>query len=145
MLWLLGIFKIPMVGYVRPRLIAADSEQISVKMRLRRRTRNHLKSMYFGSMSVGADLAAGLYTYYVAGENYKRMSFVFKSMSAEFHRRAETDVLFICREGKKLEQAVTQALESGERVHETVEVLVQDQEGEIAATFQMTVSVKFKG
>lgn len=144
MLFLLGLFKIPMIGFVRPKLVSIDDEKAVVRIRLRRRTRNHLKSMYFGAMAVGADLAAGLHTFYVAGDDYKRMSFVFKSINSEFHRRAESDVLFVCEDGAKLKVAVNAALESGERVNETVEVLVRDRENEVVATFSMTVSVKFR-
>lgn len=143
-LFLLGFFKIPMIGFVRPKLISINNDQAVIKIRLRRRTRNHLKSMYFGAMSVGADLAAGLHTFYLAGEDQKRMSFVFKSVNAEFLRRAESDVLFICNDGPKIKTIIDQALASGERVHESVEVLVQDEAKEIVATFQMTVSVKFR-
>lgn len=142
--FLLGFFKIPMIGFVRPKLVSVDENQAIIRIRLRRRTRNHLKSMYFGAMSVGADLAAGLHTFYLAGEDQKRMSFVFKSVNADFLRRAESDVEFICNDGSKIKAIIDQALSSGERMHESVEVLVQDSAKEIVATFQMTVSVKFR-
>lgn len=144
LMWLMGVVKIPMIGFVRPKLISIDKHQAVIKIKLRRRTRNHLKSMYFGAMSVGADLAAGLHVFYLVGENHKKLAFVFKSVKGEFHRRAETDVLFVCNEGVKLQKVVSDALRTGERINESVEVLVKDMSDEVVATFQMEISVKFR-
>lgn len=143
-LFLLGLFKIPMVGYVRPRLETLNQERAVINIKLRRRTRNHLNSMYFGAMSIGADLAAGLHTYYFAGENQKRMSFVFKSVNAEFVRRAESQVSFISEDGVKIRKAIEVALASKERVNANVSVVAKDTEGETVAIFEMVISVKFK-
>ena len=143
-LFLLGMLKIPMIGFVRPRIISINDQKAVLKVRLKRRTRNHLKSMYFGAMAVGADLAAGLHTYYLAGDDAQRMSFVFKSISAEFHKRAETDAFFVCNDGEKLSKAIRESIESGERVHQNVQVLVLNTADEVVATFDMTVSFRFK-
>jgi len=142
--FLLGFFKIPMLWFVRPKVVSIDSKEAVVKIRLRRRTRNHVRSMYFGAMSVGADLSAGLHTFYFAGSDQKRMHFVFKSMHAEFLKRAESDVRFISTEGDKIKAAVELARNSGERQNESVLVEARDRENELVATFQMGVSVKFK-
>ena len=60
--------------------------------------------MYFGAMAVGADLSAGLHTFYFAEKDQNRMHFVFKAMDCQFLKRAETDVRFISREGDKIKQ-----------------------------------------
>ncbi len=88
MLRLMGIFKIPMIGYVRPRLIEINDTDVVVKIRLRRRTKNHLKSMYFGVLAVGADVTAGLHAFYFCDELNVRPSFAFKAMKSEFIKRA---------------------------------------------------------
>lgn len=142
--FLLGVFKIPMLWFVRPKVIAIDEKECVVKIRLRRRTRNHVKSMYFGAMAVGADLSAGLHTFYFAEKDQNRMHFVFKSMDCAFLKRAETDVRFISREGNKLKEAVEKARTSGERQNQEVMVEGVNDQNEIVATFKMVVSVKFK-
>lgn len=142
--FLLGFFKIPMLWFVRPKVISIDENECVVKIRLRRRTRNHVRSMYFGAMAVGADLSAGLHTFYFAGKDQNRMHFVFKSMACEFLKRAESDVRFISREGDKIKATVEKARESGERQNQEVMVEGVDNENEVVATFKMVVSVKFK-
>ncbi|HLV40710.1 MAG TPA: hypothetical protein VKY37_00395, partial [Brumimicrobium sp.] len=49
LLWLMGMFKIPMIAFVRPKLMLLDENKSQVRIKLKRRTKNHLKSMYFGS------------------------------------------------------------------------------------------------
>jgi len=55
MLWLFGFFKIPLIGYVNPKLIKLTDKSMVVKIPLRRKTKNHLGSMYFGALGIGAD------------------------------------------------------------------------------------------
>lgn len=84
LLWLMGIIKIPLIGYVKPRLLILDDHQVQVKIKLRRRTKNHLQSMYFGSLAVGADVAAGIHAFYFAKKTGVHVSFAFKSVNGEF-------------------------------------------------------------
>ena len=142
--FLLGFFKIPMLWFVRPKVVSINNEECVVKIKLNRRTKNHVNSMYFGAMAVGADLAAGLHTFYFAGDDQNRMHFVFKSMDCQFLKRAESDVRFISIDGKKIKDAVDLARDSGERQNQEVMVEGRNTDDELVATFKMVVSAKFK-
>lgn len=144
MLRLMGIFKIPMIGYVRPRLLGIDENNVLVRIRLRRRTKNHLKSMYFGALAVGADVTAGLHAFYFCDELNVRPSFAFKGMKAEFIKRAETDVEFSCTEGQVIREQVLKAIQTNERQNHWVKVTAKDLNGDIVALFEMEISVKIK-
>jgi len=100
--------------------------------------------MYFGAMAVGADLSAGLHTFYFAGKDQNRMHFVFKAMNCEFLKRAESDVRFISKDGSILKEAVEKAKATGERQNQEVLVEGVNDQDEIVATFKMVVSMKFK-
>ena len=143
-LFLLGMFKIPMVGFVRPRLLELNDQTAKVKIRLSRRTKNHLGSMYFAALAVGADLAAGLHAFYYSEQSSKKMSFSFKGVKADFLMRAESDIVFISKEGEIIKEAVKTALESGERVNQAINVIAVDSNDKEVAAFEMTVSIKFK-
>lgn len=144
MLRLMGIFKIPMIGYVRPRLVEINDTDVVVKIRLRRRTKNHLKSMYFGVLAVGADVTAGLHAFYFCDELNVRPSFAFKAMKSEFIKRAETDVLFTCSEGAAVREQVLKAIQTNERQNHWVKVTAKDLNGDVVALFEMEISVKIK-
>lgn len=142
MVFLLGLTKIPMLAYVRPKVTAISKEEVRVKIRLRRRTRNHLRSMYFGALAVGADTAAGIHAFYYSRKEKLPISFAFKAVQGQFHQRAMSDVEFVCGEGQLIAEAVQEAKATGERINQPVTVQAFDQKGELVADFIMTISVK---
>ncbi len=144
MLFLLGFAKIPIIGFVKPKLITLNDDEATVKIRLRRRSKNHLKSMYFGALAVGADVAAGLHAFYFAEQMGKNVSFAFKGMNVQFLMRAESDIVFISEDGAKVSDAMKRSLELGERINEPINVVAKNTKNEIVATFEMIVSVKVK-
>ena len=143
-LFLLGRFKIPMLGYTAPKLLELNNNKAKVKIKLKRRTKNHLNSMYFGALAVGADVAGGIHAFYFANMHNKKVSFAFKGMSCEFIKRAESDCTFISEDGKKVEAAILKSIATGDRVNETTKVEVYDAAQELVANFEMIVSVKCK-
>jgi acyl-coenzyme A thioesterase PaaI-like protein len=144
MLFLMGLFKIPLIGFVRPKLISIDDDTVRVKIKLRRRTKNHLNSMYFGVLAVGADIAGGIHAFYFAELADTKVSFAFKAMKADFIQRAESDVLFESNDGRLVQQAIQASKESGDRINQTVLVRATNASGELVATFELVVSVKCK-
>ena len=141
-MFLLGFFKIPILHYVRPRLIEINDEKVVLKVSLRRRTKNHLNSMYFGALAVGADIAGGLQAFYFAERYGKKISFAFKSSTAQFLKRAETDTFFESNQGAVIVAALKKSIETGERVNDIVTVIAKNTQGEIVATFEMGISLK---
>ncbi|MEX1192535.1 MAG: DUF4442 domain-containing protein [Brumimicrobium sp.] len=144
LLWLMGIVKIPMIAFVRPKLLRLDEKSSQIKIKLRRRTKNHLKSMYFGSLAVGADVAAGLHAYYFAKQAGVNVSFAFKAIKGEFLQRAMSDVVFESNDGEIVEKAFKEALETKERVNQWVKVEAKNKDNELVAVFDMEISVKVK-
>lgn len=143
-LFLLGLFKIPMVGFVRPKLTHLDAESCEISIKLRRRTKNHLNSMYFGALAVGADLAPGLLTYFLAEEHGYKISFVFKSMKCTFLQRAESDVRFVCESTDELKNGLVEAYQNQDRRNISVQVVAFNTNDEQVATFIMEVSFRVK-
>lgn len=145
MLWIMGWWYIPLLGYVRPRLERIDEREAVLSIRLRRRTKNHLGSMYFGALAVGADVAAGLHAFYFSDELGVKPSFVFKSMSATFHKRAMGTVWFTSQDGGLVRETVLKAKATGERQQAFVAVEARTADGETVATFKMEISIKALG
>ena len=57
----IGLTKIPLLFYIGVSVAEISSEKMVVRIPLRRRTKNHLGSMYFGVLCAGADCAAGAF------------------------------------------------------------------------------------
>jgi hypothetical protein len=62
-LFFFGFTKIPLLWFCRPKIIHLDNNSVEIKIPLKRRTKNHLGSMYFGALSVGADITGGFFSY----------------------------------------------------------------------------------
>ncbi len=143
-LWLLGKFKIPLIGYTGVTLTELNDTTAKVSVKLKRRTKNHLNSVYFGALAIGADVAGGIHAFYYGEKHNCKVSFAFKGMSCEFIKRAESDCTFVSNDGAKVEAAVLQSLKTQERINETTAVQVYDANNELVATFELIVSVKCK-
>ena len=144
LLWVMGWVQIPLIGYVKPKLLQLDEETVRVRIPLRRRSRNHLKSMYFGALAVGADVAAGIHAFYFAKQSGVKVSFAFKSVKGEFLQRAMTDIIFESTDGGLVKAAFDEALQSKERVNKPVKVVAYNTMNEPVAEFELVISIKIK-
>lgn len=142
LLFLLGFVKIPMIRFTRPRLLSIDDDSVRVKIKLRRKTKNHLNSMYFGALSIGADIAGGIQVFYFSKKMDRKVSFAFKGMNAQFLKRAESDIVFESHGGQKIKAAMEKSLKEGSRINDSILVEAKNDAGEVVATFEMIVSVR---
>jgi acyl-coenzyme A thioesterase PaaI-like protein len=146
MVRLLGL-RIPVLLFVAPRVIEVTDEGAAVGIPLGWRTKNHLGSMYFGALAAGADLAAGLNAFALVRDRHPRVSIVFKDARMEFLKRADGDVVFRTRDGRKIADAMAQTERTGERVTIPVDVVatVPKKYGdEPVARFTLGLSLKKK-
>ena len=146
-LYLFGLTKIPLVFYVGPKAIEYSEKHILLKIKLRRRTRNHLKSMYIAALVVGADISSGFLAFLKLKDSEKKISLVFKSITGEFLKRPMDDCYFLCENGKQIDEMIQKSEEIGERFNEFSEIKVYTdyyKEKELVAIFKMEVSIKVK-
>ena len=141
---LFAFFKIPLISFCEPSVQELSAQRCVVKIPLNRRTKNHLDSMYFGVLSVGADVAGGLIAMKAIQEKGGVVNLVFKDMKAEFLKRAEDDVLFTCEDGAACTDLVARAMASGERENCPVNIVATcpTQGSEPVAKFTLTLSLK---
>jgi hypothetical protein len=103
--------------------------------------------MYFGALCAGADVAGALNALRFARDRHPGVVPLFKDLKVEFLKRADGDVVFRCREGRRVAEAVRKAGESGERVTLPVEVLAtvpRKYGDEPVARFTLGLSLKKK-
>jgi len=140
-----GFLKIPLIFYVSPCIEEFNHERIVVRIPLKRYTRNHLKSMYFGVLATGADCAGGIMAMRLIQESGQNVSLLFKEFKAQFLKRAEGDVFFTCEDGSAIRALVNKALTSDDRVNLTVHVTATVPSllgSEPVALFELTLSLK---
>jgi acyl-coenzyme A thioesterase PaaI-like protein len=143
---LLGL-KIPVLLFLAPQVLEVDEEGAAILVKLGYRSRNHVGSMYFGALAAGADLAGGMNAFALIQRRFPRMVILFKDARMEFLKRADGDVVFRTRDGRKVAAAMEEAARTGERVTIPVEVVatVPDRYGdEPVARFTLGLSMKQK-
>ena len=142
---LTGWLKIPLLGSVRPSVVAWEEDRCVIRVPLRRWTRNHMNSMYFGALAIGADCAAGIMAVELIRQRKAKVSLIFKSFHAEFLKRPESDVYFICEAGASIRALVDRVLVSDQRLAEMIPLTaaVRTPEGyEPVARFLLELSLK---
>lgn len=139
-----GFRKIPLIYYSGVKVVELNENRLEVRIPLNRRTRNHLNSMYFGALAIGADVAGGLLTFLHMQQTGRKMTVVFKDMKADFLKRAEGDVHFICDQNVEISKMLARIEASGERENMGIDVtaIVPSISNEVVAKFRLTLSAK---
>jgi acyl-coenzyme A thioesterase PaaI-like protein len=146
MVRLLGL-KIPVLLFLAPRVLEVDEDGAAILIPLGYRSRNHVGSMYFAALAAGADLAAGMNAFALIERRHPKVNILFKDAHMDFLKRADGDVVFRTRDGRKVAAAMEQTVRTGERVTIPVDVVatVPEKYGdEPVARFTLGLSMKPK-
>jgi len=136
-----GLTKVPLLFLTSPRILAIDQEKCEVVMPFRKIVKNHLGSMYFGALAIGADTCVGMLAMHKIQSADLKVSLVFKDFSIQFLKRPEADTTFVCEEGQTIQDMIDQTVETGERVSLAIPGKAVCN-GETVATFHLTLSLK---
>ena len=113
-----GFFKVPLIFYCRPKIVNISEDSVTLKIPLLRRNKNHVGSMYIGALAIGADLSSALLALNIVDKSKRKIIPIFKDLKAEFLKRAEGDVHFVCNEGEKIDRMMKKVLSQNIRVNE---------------------------
>ena len=144
MIRLFGMTKVAMIAYCRPHVIKFNETTLEIKIPLNRRTRNHINTMYFGALSVGADITGGFLALSPIQKSKRKIILLFKDFNAKFLKRAESDVHFICKDGLAIKDLVDTAITTQERQNYTLNIIAKTPKisDDIVAEFKLTLSIK---
>lgn len=143
---LFGLTQVPLLFLAQPKVMRLDSNGCEIRLNLNFVNKNHLSSMYFGAQAIGADTAVGLLAMDKARAHTDvKVVPVFKNFKANFLKRAEGDLLFVCEAGEQVGRMVDVAANTGERVTEEVTAVARLLEtGEVVSEFSLGLSVRAK-
>ena len=101
--------------------------------------------MYLGALAIGADITSGYFAFHYLQKYNQKISIIFKDFHADFLKRAEGDVHFICKDGKKIKDLVNEVISKEKRCNTTVDVdafVPTKFQNEPVAKFKLTLSLK---
>ncbi len=140
----LSFFRIPLLAFITPVFEEISDSRVVVKVRLDLRSRNHLGVMYFGALAMGAELSIASKAVQTIQAGDKRIDFIFKDFQADFLKRADGHVHFICDDAAQVAALIRTAGADDER-HEgtfTGYACVPSQSQEPVMKYRLTLSVK---
>lgn len=140
----MSVAMLPLLAMCTPKVVEMSPERSVVKIRLGWRTRNHLGVMYFGALAMGAELSIALKAIQGIRESGQKIDFLFKDFKAEFLRRADGHVHFICDQAAQVSELVQQTADSSERFNRTFEgrAVLADHPEEVVMTYSLTLTMK---
>ena len=143
---IISFWKIPLLFYCRPKIIFLDSSSVKFKIKLNRRVKNHLGSMYLGALAIGADITSGYFAFHYLQKYKKSISLIFKDFHADFYKRSMGDVVFTCDMGSEIKDLIESSLKTPDRVNlpVVVKASVPSISDDVVAEFTLTLSVKTK-
>ena len=141
---IISFWKIPLLFYCRPKIIFLDSNSVKFKIKLNRRVKNHLGSMYLGALAIGADITSGYFAFHYLQKYKKSISLIFKDFHADFYKRSMGDVVFTCDMGSEIKDLIESSLKTPDRVNlpVVVKASVPSISDDVVAAFTLTLSVK---
>lgn len=140
---LFSVLKLPLLAFITPEFTEFTNEKCVVKVRLGYRTRNHLNSMYFGALSMGAELSIAAAAIQAIQDSGKKIDFIFKDFDAQFLKRGDAAVLFTCDQVAGVRELVEQAAHSTERFERKFEGYARTVKSEEPIMkYKLTLSVK---
>ncbi len=143
MLKAFSAMKVPLLFATGARVQRIDDQQCVIRIPFFKFVKNHLGSLYFGALAIGADACVGMLAVHKIYQRDENISLVFKSFSAQFLKRAVGPTDFVCDEGDKIDALIEAAIASGERVHKKISARAVTH-GETVAEFTLELSLKKK-
>lgn len=139
--------NVPMIDYSGLNIEYLDHEKCIIKMPFIPQNKNHVNSMYFGSILIGTEVSAGVLAFYHLKCDKQNSTVVFKDVCGSFLKRAEADTYFICSDSAAISEAIKEATRTKQRVNVTVNVIGVTNLNDLnekVSDFKITVSVKNK-
>jgi hypothetical protein len=141
----IGMSVMPMMRYVRPRLVALTDERTIVRIDVSHRSKNGYNSLFLGALASGGDCVAGLFPMKFMFETGYRTIPIVKSTSSEYYKRISTYAHFTCTQGRELYEVCNEVVASGKRRDITVRVSVTapaEFGDEVVANISQVMSIK---
>ncbi|MCE7921841.1 MAG: DUF4442 domain-containing protein [Haliscomenobacteraceae bacterium CHB4] len=107
------LWKLPAAWFMGISVRACDGEQAVVKLPYGWRSQNPFRSIYFAAQCAAGEMSTGVLALkHLQGK--APVSMLVTRVEAEFLKKASETLLFTCKDGKALEAAIGQAVDTGE-------------------------------
>ena len=135
--------RLPLAWLMGLKIKDIEQHTCSILLPFKKRNLNPFKSMYFAAQIAAAELSTGLLLL-VAIDGKPKISMLVKEVQTNFVKKAVSDLNFVCRDGKIIEEAINQAIATREKVEFHAISLGYNKEAEMVCEAKITWSIKLK-
>ena len=108
------MFKLPAAYFTGVRTKHIDDTSCIVSVKHRWINQNPFSSMFWAVQGMAAELTTGALVMKKIKESGKNVSMLVANNNASFTKKATGRITFTCKEGLKIDEAITKAIETGE-------------------------------
>ena len=137
-----SIAKLPLAFITGLKIDKCRADECVTSVRLKHLNKNPFGSTYFAVLSMAAELSTGALALTAVEGMHPSVALILTNMKADFIKKAIGRTTFTCTEGKKLFNAVNEAVATQEPRVQTVSTSGCDINGEMVARFEFTWSFK---
>lgn len=131
--WLAGI-----------RLKNLSDTQATIGVKLNIWTQNPFKSMFWAVQGMAAEFSTGVLCIQKIRESEKKISMLVIEQNGKFSKKAVGKIRFTCEQGKDIDNAIAQAIATGEGQTLKLHTIGVDEKGDQVAAFWFLWSFKVK-
>jgi hypothetical protein len=108
------MFKLPAAYLTGVRATYLDDTTCVVSVKHRWMNQNPFNSMFWAVQGMAAELTTGALVMKKIKESGKKISMLVANNNASFTKKATGRITFTCKEGEKIDEAITKAIDTGE-------------------------------
>ena len=136
--------KLPAAFFAGLRIHHFDPEKCVVRIKYSWFTMNPFKSVYFAIEAMAAEMCSGMLAFGQVYQRTPKVSMLVVKMEAAFVKKATGVILFTCEDGQMIQNAINEAITSGEGKTIVCKSIGTNSANEVVAEFNFTWSFKAK-
>lgn len=139
------MLKLPSAWISGVRVRKITRAECEVRVRHRWINQNPFNSMYFAVQAMAAEMSTGAMVMLHIKESGEKISMLVAQNKAVFTKKATGKIIFICRDGSLISQAVEKTLSTGQGETFWMRSIGYNEEGVEVSTFDFEWTVRKKG
>ena len=141
--WWAMLFKLPSLIFWGVKLKSLNNQSCSTYVPYQWRTQNPFKSIYFAALAGAAELSTGTLCM-LATKGHQPVSMLVINLQAEYYKKANQKITFICNQGEAIQQIISNLSEANPSNMITLVSNGYNENKELVAKFNICWSFKIK-
>lgn len=137
-------FKLPSAFWSGVRVKQITPEQCVATVKHRWFNQNPFNSMYFAVQAMAAELTTGALVMYQIKKSGKKISMLVANNKGNFSKKATGRITFTCKDGHLIEEAIRNAIATGEGQTFWMKSIGTDEKGDQVSEMDFEWSVRIK-